>query len=185
LQRRASMTARLSHHLNSQTQKRAWQGKSTEKISMGKRKKYSEDDLVPFCSFIPNPLPELPFTLQPRHPQQTDEQYAADIEGQKRAHRRYVVMLSLFQAMATALGYHKICNKPACRRKQCCIGRRDFFPKDDYPVVLFPLCGTVEMAERARAAVPKMLAILKSGYNPLVAPDGTLHPGEKMLEVEP
>ncbi len=29
LQRRASMTARLSHHLNSQTQKRAWQGIAT------------------------------------------------------------------------------------------------------------------------------------------------------------
>ncbi len=152
---------------------------------MGKRKKFSQDELVPFCSFVPDPLPELPFSLPVRHPQQTDEQYAAYIDIQKRAHRRYVVLLALFQGMATAFGYHKICNKPACRRKQCCTGRRDFFPKDDYPVMLFPLCGTVEMAERARAAIPRMIDILKSGYNPLVAPDGSLHPSKKMLEVEP
>lgn len=148
---------------------------------MSKRKQSWPDDLVPFCTYIPEPLPELPFELRPRHPQQTDEQYAADIDIQKRAHRGYVVMLALFQGMATALGYHKTCNKPACRRKQCCTGRRDFFPKDEYPVMLFPLCGTVEMAERARAGVVKVGDILKSGYNPLVAPDGTLHPSRKMV----
>ncbi|PSH67593.1 hypothetical protein CU102_17030 [Phyllobacterium brassicacearum] len=68
----------------------------------------------------------------------------------KRTHRRWVVMLSLFQAMATVYGYHKTCKKPQCRRKLRCTGIRLPGSKDNYPIPLFPFCGTIDMAERVR-----------------------------------
>ncbi|EJN00529.1 hypothetical protein [Phyllobacterium sp. YR531] len=148
------------------------------------RKQSWPNELIPFCKFIPDPLPELPIKRWPRHPVQTDEQYEAQWEMNKRTHRRHVVMLALFQGMATAYGYHKTCNKAVCRRKQCCTGWRARNSVDNYDVPLFPLCGTIEMAERARAGVREMLAILISGHNPVVAPDGTLHPSEKMVVEE-
>ena len=116
---------------------------------MGKQKQTSMDNMIPFVEFMPDPLAPVPLERAPRWPHQTDQQYAAQWEMTKRAHRRWVVALSAFQAMATIYGYHKTCKKPQCRRKHRCTGIRLPDSNDDYPVPLFPLCGTIEMAERA------------------------------------
>ena len=151
---------------------------------MGKQKQTSMDKMIPFVEFMPDPLAPVPLERAPRWPQQTDEQYAAQWEMTKRAHRRWVVALSAFQAMATIYGYHKTCKNPQCRRKHRCTGIRLEDSKDDYPVPLFPLCGTIEMAERARSGIVAMSRIVATNHRAMVAPDGSLHPGVEMLEDE-
>jgi hypothetical protein len=129
---------------------------------MGKQKQTSMDNMIPFVDFMPDPLAPVPLERWPRRPEQTDEQYAAGWEMNKRTHRRWVVALSAFQAMATIYGYHKTCKNPQCRRKHRCTGIRLPDSKDDYPVPLFPLCGTIDMAERARRGVVEMSRIVNT-----------------------
>ena len=69
---------------------------------MGKHKRTSAGKMISFIA-VPKPLPTVPLERRPRRAQQTDEQYAAEWEMNKRTHRRWVVMLSLFQAMGNCL----------------------------------------------------------------------------------
>lgn len=55
---------------------------------------------------------------------------------------------------------------------------------DDYAVPLFPLRGTIEMAERVRDGIHEIGRIWGTNREVLVAADGSLHPGMEMLEVE-
>lgn len=77
-----------------------------------------------------------------------------------------------------------VSKKPGCRRKRRCTGIRLPGAKDNYPIPLFPLCGTIDMAERVRAGVREMFSIRKTKHVVLVAADGSLHPGAEMLEDE-
>lgn len=56
--------------------------------------------------------------------------------------------------------------------------------RTNYPIPQFPLCGTIDMAERVRAGVRAMFSIRKTKHVVLVAADGSLHPGAEMLEDE-
>jgi hypothetical protein len=95
----------------------------------------------------------------PQGAHQTDGQYAAEWEMNKRTQRRWVIMLAVFQATATAYGYNKTCNKPGSRRKRRCTEIRLPGAKDNYPIPLFPLCGPIDMAERVRTGVREMFSI--------------------------
>jgi hypothetical protein len=152
---------------------------------MAKSKKESTGELVSWLTFAPKPMPYFAPQKCIRRPGQTDAQWAWELEFSKKKARMYSVMLAVFQVVATAYGYHKTCNKPKCRRKGRCIGRRDLWrPKDDYPRVLFPLCGTIDMAERVIEGVKEMAEITRTNRVPMFAKDGSLHPGAEMLEDE-
>jgi hypothetical protein len=85
--------------------------------------------------------------------------------------------------LPTAYGYHKTCNKPECRRKGRCMGRR-LEAERRLCTRLFPLCGTIDMAARVIEGVKEMCEIMRTGRVPMFAADGSLHPGAEMLEDE-
>ncbi|MBZ9653874.1 hypothetical protein [Phyllobacterium lublinensis] len=151
---------------------------------MAKSRTRSTGKLVSWLTFDPKPMPYFAPEKCIRHPGQTDAQWAWQLEASKRHARMYSVALANFQVVATAYGYHKTCNKPECRRKKRCVGRRPAMPEDDYPRPFFPICSTIDMAERVIEGVREMCEIMRSGYVPMFAPDGSLHPGEEMVEDE-
>jgi hypothetical protein len=153
--------------------------------TMAKSRKQATGKLVSWRQFIPDPLPYFAPQKWERRPEQTDAQWAATLQMEKRNRRMFTLALATFQTVATAYGYHKTCNKPECRRKGRCMGRRDLWrPNDDYARVLVPLCGTIDMAERVIDGVKEMCEIARTGRVPMFAADGSLHPGAEMLEDE-
>ena len=144
-------------------------------------KKVSPGKLVSWLTFEPKPMPYFPPDDCIRHPGQTDAQWAWWLEFSRKKARMYSVSLATFQVVATAYGYHKTCNKTGCRRKRRCTGRRPWDADDDYGRPMFPLCGTVDMAERAILGVREMCAIMRTGHVPMFAEDGSLHPGAEVI----
>ncbi|MEK1851731.1 MAG: hypothetical protein AAAC48_07540 [Phyllobacterium sp.] len=55
---------------------------------MRKKQRRSTAKMWPFLDFIPDPLPTAPLERFPQGAHQTDEQYAAEWEMNKRTHRR-------------------------------------------------------------------------------------------------
>ena len=149
---------------------------------MAKSKKAKAGKLVSWRHFVPKGLPYFPLQQWDRLPQQTDAQWAATLETAKRNRRTCSVGLAVFQTVATAYGYHKTCSKPVCRRMGRCSGRRE--TGDEYARRIFPLCGTVDMAERVVEGVKEMCGILGEKRLPMFAADGSLHRGREMLEDE-
>jgi hypothetical protein len=143
---------------------------------MRKKQRRSTAKMWPFLDFIPDPLPTVFLERFAQGAHQTDEQYPAEWETQ----RRWVIMLAVFQATAMlwlSQDVQQTRLPPQAPLHWNTFARCERQLSDS-------TVSSLRDDRHGRAGAREMFSIRKTKHVVLVAADGSLHPGAEMLEDE-